>query len=52
MYGRCVEIAPNQTGEGWLLLPDGKGPFPAVLVVFYEPESSVGIANARHIELV
>src|SRR6266568_158467 len=38
-----VEIAPQQTGEGWLLIPEGKGPFPAVLVVFYEPESSVGL---------
>jgi hypothetical protein len=25
-----------------LLVPDGKGPFPAVLVVFYEPKSSIG----------
>jgi len=38
-----VEIAPEQTGEGWLLVPDGKGPFPTVLVVFYEPETSVGL---------
>jgi dienelactone hydrolase len=38
-----VEIAPRQTGEGWLLVPDGVGPFPAVLVVFYEPETSVGL---------
>ncbi len=38
-----LEIAPQQTGEGWLLVPDGKGPFPAVLVVFYEPETSVGL---------
>ena len=38
-----LEIAPQQTGEGWLLLPDGKGPFPAVVVVFYEPETSVGL---------
>jgi dienelactone hydrolase len=37
-----LEIAPNQTGEGWLLVPDGAGPFPAVLVVFYEPDTSVG----------
>jgi dienelactone hydrolase len=37
-----VEIAPKQTGEGWLLVPEGKGPFPAVLVVFYEPETSIG----------
>jgi dienelactone hydrolase len=38
-----LEIAPQQTGEGWLLVPDGAGPFPAVLVVFYEPETSVGL---------
>jgi hypothetical protein len=38
-----LEIAPQQTGEGWLLVPDGVGPFPAVLVVFYEPETSVGL---------
>jgi len=39
----CVEIAPGQTSEGWLLLPSDKGPFPAVLVVYYEPETSVGL---------
>lgn len=38
-----IEIAPGQTGEGWLLAPDGAGPFPAVLVVYYEPETSVGL---------
>jgi dienelactone hydrolase len=38
-----VEIAPNQAGDGWLLLPRGKGPFPAVLVVYYEPETSIGL---------
>lgn len=37
-----VEIAANQTGEGWLLVPEGQGPFPAVLVVYYEPETSIG----------
>jgi dienelactone hydrolase len=43
------EIAPGQAGEGWLLLPDGPGPFPAVLVVFYEPETSVGLnPNSSH----
>jgi len=38
-----LEIAAGQTGEGWLLLPAGRGPFPAVLVVYYEPETSVGL---------
>ncbi len=40
-----LQIAPQQTGDGWLLVPDGKGPFPAVLVVFYEPETSVGLST-------
>jgi dienelactone hydrolase len=38
-----LEIAQGQTGDGWLLVPDGAGPFPAVLVVYYEPETSVGL---------
>ena len=42
-----VQIAPDQTSEGWLLVPDGKGPFPAVLVVYYEPETSVGLGKER-----
>src|SRR5262249_27967379 len=37
-----VEIASKQTGDGWLLIPDGKGPFPAVLVVYYESATSIG----------
>jgi hypothetical protein len=41
-----LEIAPRQTGEGWLLVPEGRGPFPAVLVVYYEPETSVGLGGA------
>ena len=40
-----VEIAPQQTGEGWLLVPEGKQSFPAVLVVYYEPETSIGISK-------
>ncbi len=38
-----VPIAPDQTVEGWLLTPPGNGPFPAVLVPFYEPETSIGL---------
>jgi dienelactone hydrolase len=44
-----VETAPGQKQEGWLLTPDGNGPFPAVLVVFYEPETSTGLnADEKH----
>src|SRR5262249_6507554 len=42
-YRVRLEIAPKQTGEGWLMVPEGRGPFPAVLVVFYEPETSAGL---------
>ena len=32
----------DQTVEGYLLKPKGPGPFPAVLVPFYEPLTSIG----------
>ena len=41
-----LEVAPGQHTEGWLLVPDGTGPFPAVFVPFYEPETSVGLKGA------
>jgi hypothetical protein len=37
-----VQIAPEQTTDGYLLVPPGDGPFPAVFVPFYEPETSTG----------
>ncbi|WP_435007259.1 dienelactone hydrolase family protein [Tundrisphaera lichenicola] len=37
-----LEIAPDRSTEGYLLVPDRKGPLPAVLVVFYEPETAIG----------
>jgi hypothetical protein len=40
-----LEIAPGQNEEGWLLLPDGEGPFPAVLVVYYDPDTSIGMGQ-------
>lgn len=38
-----LEIAPGLTGEGWLLIPEGARSNPAVLVVYYEPETSIGL---------
>jgi dienelactone hydrolase len=38
-----LEVAPGQRTEGWLLSPAGSGPFPAVFVPFYEPETMVGL---------
>ena len=38
-----LEIAPDRTTEdAYLLLPDGDGPFPPVLVVFYDAKTGIG----------
>jgi hypothetical protein len=38
-----IEIAPDRsTDDAYLLVPEGKGPFPAVLVVFYEARTGIG----------
>ena len=33
---------PGQKTEGYLLVPDGTGKRPAVIVVYYEPETAIG----------
>ena len=33
---------PNQKTKGYLLVPDGEGKKPAVILVYYEPETSIG----------
>jgi dipeptidyl aminopeptidase/acylaminoacyl peptidase len=43
-----VEIAPGQTAEGYLLIPQGERPFPAVFVPYYEPETSAGLSTNKH----
>jgi len=43
-----VEIAAGRFEEGWLLLPKGKGPHPAVLVPFYEPDTSIGLSDKEN----
>ncbi|MDZ4289819.1 MAG: sialidase [Prosthecobacter sp.] len=40
-----LQIAPEQTGEGYLLVPPGKGPFPAAFVPYYDPETSAGLTD-------
>jgi dienelactone hydrolase len=40
-----VQVAANVAVDGYMLLPEGAGPFPAVLVVFYDAETSVGLAK-------
>lgn len=38
-----IETAPGRTvDDAYLLVPAGKGPFPAVLIVFYEANTAIG----------
>ncbi len=40
------EIAPgDRTVEGYLLVPEGDGPFPAVVVVYYDAKTGVGLGT-------
>ncbi len=36
---------PNEETEGYLLIPDGEGKKPAVITVFYEPETAIGMGK-------
>jgi hypothetical protein len=38
-----AEVSPGFMQSGILLVPDGKGPFPAVLVVYYDAATSAGL---------
>jgi hypothetical protein len=41
-----VEVAPEgRTVDGYLLVPDGQGPFPGVVVVYYDAEAGVGLGR-------
>jgi dienelactone hydrolase len=41
-----VQISPDgKVADGYLLLPPGKGPFPAVFVPFYEPITSISLGE-------
>lgn len=38
-----IEVAPGKmTDDAYLLVPEGKGPFPAVVVVFYDAKTGIG----------
>jgi hypothetical protein len=38
----AIEVTAGVQLPGYLLIPEGKGPFPAVLVVYYDAETSIG----------
>jgi dienelactone hydrolase len=39
---------PDQQTKGYLLIPDGKGKKPAVITVYYEPETAIGWGTPDH----
>jgi hypothetical protein len=42
-----IQTAPERTtDDAFLLIPDGKGPFPAVVVVFYEAKTGIGLGKS------
>ena len=42
-YALKIETAPGRVvDDAFLLVPPGKGPFPAVVVVFYEAKTAIG----------
>ena len=44
-----IETAPGRTtDDAYLLIPEGKGPFPAVVVVFYEAKTAIGLGKAEY----
>ncbi len=42
-----IQVAENQFADAYLLVPDGDGPFPAVLVVFYDAATGAGLNEPR-----
>ena len=40
-----VQIAPDQSCDGFVLIPKGPGPFPAVFVPYYDAETSIGLSD-------
>jgi len=41
-----LEVAPGRiTDDAYLLIPDGHGPFPAVVVVFYDARTGIGLGK-------
>ena len=42
-----LEVCPGKMQKGYLLVPNGKAPFPAVLVVYYDPETGAGLNKKK-----
>jgi hypothetical protein len=50
-YHLRLQTAPDRrTEDAYLLVPDGNGPFPAVLVVFYDSKTGIGEGKGPHLD--
>ncbi|NBO92024.1 MAG: sialidase [Planctomycetia bacterium] len=48
-YRVQLEVAPGlKTDDAYLLIPEGKGPFPAIVVVYYDAGTGVGLGKGEH----
>lgn len=47
-YGVEFLWTPLEKTKGYLLVPEGAGKRPAVITVFYEPETAIGLGGAEH----
>jgi dienelactone hydrolase len=46
-----IETAPGRiVDDAYLLVPDGQGPFPAVVVVFYEANTGIGLGKNQMLD--
>lgn len=43
-----LEWIPNEKTQGYLLIPEGRGKKPAVITVYYEPETAAGLGGNPH----
>jgi hypothetical protein len=41
-------MTPEHTTRGYLLVPKSPGPHPGIVVVYYEPETAVGLNEKQH----
>jgi hypothetical protein len=47
---RLQTALDRRTEDAYLLVPDGNGPFPAVLVVFYDGKTGIGEGKGPHLD--
>jgi hypothetical protein len=50
-YSVKFEWRTKELSSGYLLVPDGKAKMAAVVIVFYEPETAVGLRNTPNMDL-